>query len=49
MSLSVKHLLGIKDLAKEDIQTIFSTADNLIGFERSLYFFHKFYINSAHF
>lgn len=28
MSLSVKHLLGIKDLAKEDIQTIFSTADN---------------------
>jgi aspartate carbamoyltransferase catalytic subunit len=28
MSLSVKHLLGIKDLTKEDIQTIFSTADN---------------------
>ena len=28
MSLSVKHLLGIKDLAKEDIQTIFLTADN---------------------
>lgn len=28
MSLSVKHLLGIKDLIKEDIQTIFTTADN---------------------
>ncbi|MBS1772094.1 MAG: aspartate carbamoyltransferase catalytic subunit [Bacteroidetes bacterium] len=28
MSLSVKHLLGIKELQKEDIQTIFKTADN---------------------
>lgn len=28
MSLSVKHLLGIKDLKTEDIQTIFRTADN---------------------
>lgn len=27
-SLSVKHLLGIKDLTTEDIQTIFETADN---------------------
>ncbi|MFN6947296.1 MAG: aspartate carbamoyltransferase catalytic subunit [Cytophagaceae bacterium] len=26
--LSVKHLLGIKDLTKEDIQIIFETADN---------------------
>jgi len=26
--LSTKHLLGIKDLTKEDIQLIFSTADN---------------------
>ncbi len=26
--LSTKHLLGIKDLGKEDIQLIFSTADN---------------------
>jgi aspartate carbamoyltransferase catalytic subunit len=26
--LSVKHLLGIKDLTKEDIQLIFTTADN---------------------
>lgn len=26
--LSVKHLLGIKDLTKEDIQLIFETADN---------------------
>src|ERR1017187_8876251 len=26
--LSTKHLLGIKDLSKEDIQLIFSTADN---------------------
>ncbi len=28
MSLSVKHLLGIKELQPEDIQTIFQTADN---------------------
>jgi len=28
MSLSVKHLLGIKELSKEDIELIFSTADN---------------------
>lgn len=28
MSLSVKHLLGIKELNTEDIQTIFRTADN---------------------
>ena len=28
MSLSVKHLLGIKELTTEDIQTIFRTADN---------------------
>lgn len=28
MSLSVKHLLGIKELQPEDIQTIFKTADN---------------------
>lgn len=28
MSLSVKHLLGIKELQLEDIQTIFRTADN---------------------
>lgn len=28
MSLSVKHLLGIKELQREDIQTIFRTADN---------------------
>ena len=28
MSLSVKHLLGIKELQTEDIQTIFRTADN---------------------
>lgn len=27
-SLSVKHLLGISDLTKEDIQLIFTTADN---------------------
>jgi aspartate carbamoyltransferase catalytic subunit len=27
-SLSVKHLLGIKDLTKEDIELIFATADN---------------------
>src|SRR5436190_6583875 len=26
--LSVRHLLGIKDLPKEDIELIFSTADN---------------------
>lgn len=26
--LSVKHLLGIKDLAKEDLELIFTTADN---------------------
>lgn len=26
--LSVKHLLGIKDLKEEDIQLIFETADN---------------------
>lgn len=26
--LSVKHLLGIKDLTKEDIELIFQTADN---------------------
>ncbi len=26
--LSVKHLLGIKDISKEDIELIFSTADN---------------------
>lgn len=28
MSLTVKHLLGIKELPKEDIQAIFKTADN---------------------
>ncbi|OSZ78458.1 aspartate carbamoyltransferase [Chitinophagaceae bacterium IBVUCB1] len=28
MSLSVKHLLGIKELQTDDIQTIFRTADN---------------------
>lgn len=28
MSLSVKHLLGIKELQKEDITTIFKTVDN---------------------
>src|SRR5690606_30718863 len=28
MSLSVKHLLGIKELEKADIETIFRTADN---------------------
>lgn len=28
MSLTVKHLLGIKELPKEDIQAIFRTADN---------------------
>lgn len=28
MSLSVKHLLGIKELNTQDIQTIFQTADN---------------------
>ena len=28
MKLSVKHLLGIKDLTKEDIELIFHTADN---------------------
>jgi aspartate carbamoyltransferase catalytic subunit len=28
VSLSVKHLLGIKDLTPEDIELIFSTADN---------------------
>lgn len=28
MSLSVKHLLGIKELQTEDIHTIFRTADN---------------------
>lgn len=28
MSLSVKHLLGIKDLHPQDIETIFRTADN---------------------
>ncbi len=28
MSLSVKHLLGIKELQPDDIQTIFRTADN---------------------
>lgn len=28
MKLSVKHLLGIKDLTKEDINLIFTTADN---------------------
>jgi aspartate carbamoyltransferase catalytic subunit len=28
MSLSVKHLLGIKELLPEDIETIFKTADN---------------------
>jgi aspartate carbamoyltransferase catalytic subunit len=28
MSLSVKHLLGIKDLTKQDIELIFRTADN---------------------
>lgn len=27
-SLSVKHLLGIKELTKEDIELVFSTADN---------------------
>jgi len=26
--LSVNHLLGIKDLKREDIELIFSTADN---------------------
>lgn len=26
--LSVKHLLGIKDLREDDIQLIFETADN---------------------
>ncbi|MBS1589055.1 MAG: aspartate carbamoyltransferase catalytic subunit [Bacteroidetes bacterium] len=28
MSLSVKHLLGIKELNQQDIQTVFRTADN---------------------
>lgn len=28
MALSVKHLLGIKDLTKQDIELIFQTADN---------------------
>ncbi len=28
MSLSVKHLLGIKELQRQDIETIFKTADN---------------------
>jgi aspartate carbamoyltransferase catalytic subunit len=28
MSLSVKHLLGIKDLLLQDVQTIFNTTDN---------------------
>jgi aspartate carbamoyltransferase catalytic subunit len=28
MSLSVKHLLGIKELQQQDIETIFKTADN---------------------
>lgn len=28
MSLSVKHLLGIKELQKQDIESIFQTADN---------------------
>jgi aspartate carbamoyltransferase catalytic subunit len=28
MGLSVKHLLGIKDLQTQDIDTIFKTADN---------------------
>ena len=28
MSLSTKHLLGIKDISKEDIDLIFKTADN---------------------
>ena len=28
MSLSVKHLLGIKELQAGDIETIFKTADN---------------------
>ena len=28
MSLSVKHLLGIKELQKQDIETIFQTTDN---------------------
>jgi aspartate carbamoyltransferase catalytic subunit len=28
MGLSVKHLLGIKDLTPQDIETIFTTADN---------------------
>ena len=27
-TLSVKHLLGIKNLQKEDIELIFNTADN---------------------
>ncbi|WP_282456272.1 hypothetical protein [Chitinophaga sedimenti] len=27
MSLSVKHLLGIRDLKRQDIETIFQTAD----------------------
>ena len=27
-SLSVKHLVGIRDLTKEDINTIFTTADS---------------------
>src|SRR5947207_11778880 len=29
--LSVKHLLGIKELSKEDIELIFTTADNFKG------------------
>ena len=28
MSLSVDHLVGIKELSKEDIELIFQTADN---------------------
>ena len=28
MSLSTKHLLGIKDLTPQDIELIFKTADN---------------------
>jgi len=28
MSLSVKHLLGIKDLTGADIESVFHTADN---------------------
>ena len=28
MNLSVKHLLGIKDLSPQDIELIFTTADN---------------------